>query len=60
MKLYKRRAYTIGERFDCETVLVPPALLRYDDRPPRIRVGDHEVRVESLTYTADDLKLLLD
>jgi len=33
---------------------------RYDNRPPRNRVGDHEVKVGPLTYTADDLKLLLE
>jgi hypothetical protein len=37
-----------------------PRVLWYDNRPPRIRVGGHEVEVGSLTYTADDLKLLLE
>ena len=39
---------------------VAPALLRDDSRPPRVRMGDHDVRVGPLTYTADDLKLLLE
>jgi hypothetical protein len=37
-----------------------PAILRYDNRPPRNRVGDHEVKAGPLTYTADDLNLLLE
>jgi hypothetical protein len=37
-----------------------PTILRHDDRPPRNQVGDHEVKAGPLTYTADDLKLLLE
>ena len=37
-----------------------PTILRYDNRPPRNRVGDHEVKAGPLTYTADDLNLLLE
>jgi hypothetical protein len=35
--------------------------LRYDGRPPLMRIGDDERRkTEPLPFTADDLKLLLD
>ena len=40
--------------------LAAPTILRYDNRPPRNRVGDHEVKAGPLTYTADDLNLLLE